>query len=516
MASAAAGPVDLGHRDRPVERDHRARRDGQQLVVQRQDLGPVGGGRDGRVAVHGVDRGLDLVRARLAAAQALPDEGLALGDQRAVPARPVLVGEQHQRAVRGRAGRPPRLGEQHQREQPEHLGLVRHELGQQPPEPDRLGAQVGAGQRLARARRVALVEDEVDDGEHAGKPGGQVGLRRDAVRDPGVPDLGLGPDQPLGHGRFRHQEGARDLGRGEPAEQPERQRHLGGRAERRVAAGEDEPQPVVAHRALLHRLVLAACSSAAWACLPSRAASRRSRSMARLRAVVMIHPAGLGGSPADGHRLAASANASWTASSAMSMSPKTRVRTATARPYSVAEDALDVGERGRGPGHGHGQPSAMSDHRPDLDRQLARGRGLARPGERGVQVGRPDDPEPADVLLALGERPVGDEHVAAVRPQHGGRVRRVQAAGEDPGARRLHLGVHRVDVAHDRLEDLRRRRIPVRLVDAEQVLLHLGHPPDATPAGSLHPLHEPPGADRQRPGTTRNPAPRGRIPRSPC
>jgi hypothetical protein len=99
--------LDLGHRDRAVERDHRARRDGQQLVVQRQDLIPVGGGRDGRVAVHGADRGLDLVRARLAAAQALPDQGLTLGDQRVVPARPVLLAEQHQGAVRGRPGRPP-------------------------------------------------------------------------------------------------------------------------------------------------------------------------------------------------------------------------------------------------------------------------------------------------------------------------------------------------------------------------------------------------------------------------
>ena len=55
--------------------------------------------------------------------------------------------------------------------------------------------------------------------------------------------------------------------------------------------------------------------------------------------------------------------------------------------------------------------------------------------------------EPAEVLLALGERPVGDEHVAAVGPQHGGRVRRVQAAGEDPGPGGPHLGVHRLDVA---------------------------------------------------------------------
>jgi hypothetical protein len=36
--------------------------------------------------VDGADRGLDLVRAGLTAAQALPDQGLALGDQRAVPA----------------------------------------------------------------------------------------------------------------------------------------------------------------------------------------------------------------------------------------------------------------------------------------------------------------------------------------------------------------------------------------------------------------------------------------------
>ena len=59
--------------------------------------------------------------------------------------------------------------------------------------------------------------------------------------------------------------------------------------------------------------------------------------MARLRAVVMIHPAGLGGGPAAGHRRAASANGHRAA-------------------VLVAEGALDVGERGRG----HGQPSAMS------------------------------------------------------------------------------------------------------------------------------------------------------------
>ena len=74
---------------------------------------------------------------------------------------------------------------------------------------------------------------------------------------------------------------------------------------------------------------------AAWACRSSRVPSRRIRSIARRRAVVMIHPAGLGGTPSAGQRRSASTNASWTASSAASMSPNARTSTATARPCSA-------------------------------------------------------------------------------------------------------------------------------------------------------------------------------------
>src|SRR5438132_12572510 len=56
--------------------------------------------------------------------------------------------------------------------------------------------------------------------------------------------------------------------------------------------------------------------------------------MARLRAVVVIQPPGLGGRPSPGHLCRAAANASWTASSAASMSPKARMRDATDLPYS--------------------------------------------------------------------------------------------------------------------------------------------------------------------------------------
>src|SRR6185295_1580639 len=45
----------LGQRDRAVERDDRRRRDGQQLVVQRENLRPVGQLEQRRGGVHGVD-----------------------------------------------------------------------------------------------------------------------------------------------------------------------------------------------------------------------------------------------------------------------------------------------------------------------------------------------------------------------------------------------------------------------------------------------------------------------------
>src|SRR5687767_7460174 len=54
--------------------------------------------------------------------------------------------------------------------------------------------------------------------------------------------------------------------------------------------------------------------------------------MPRLRAVAMIQPAGLGGTPSTGHRTRATTNAAWTASTARSKSPRKRTSVATALP----------------------------------------------------------------------------------------------------------------------------------------------------------------------------------------
>src|SRR6266540_939556 len=210
-------------------------------------------------------------------------------------------------------------------------------------------------------------------------------------------------------------------------------------------------------------------SRAAWACRSSRDASRRRRSIARLRAVVMIHPAGLGGSPVDGHRRTATVNASWTASSATSMSRKRLTRTATARPYS-SRNTRSISEAARA--GTRGSVLGLVLERPHLDRQRDRPGGLTAPFERGVEVGRPDDHEAAAVLLALGVRAVGREHLALLEPHDGGRARGVQAPVEDPRARGLDLPDQGVDVPHHLLEIHGGWGRSVGLVDAEQVLLH--------------------------------------------
>src|SRR5437762_1284676 len=76
-----------------------------------------------RVAVHGVDGGLDLVRTWRVAAQAGAHQRLALGDQRPVPERAVLVGEPDQRAV-GRPARRPARSEEHTSELQSPMYLV--------------------------------------------------------------------------------------------------------------------------------------------------------------------------------------------------------------------------------------------------------------------------------------------------------------------------------------------------------------------------------------------------------
>src|SRR5213080_3066667 len=117
--------------------------------------------------------------------------------------------------------------------------------------------------------------------------------------------------------------------------------------------------------------------------------------MARFRAVVVIQPPGLGGSPSPGHLRRATANASCTASSATSMSPKTRIRAATDRPDSARKIRPISASPGLGAARGPLTRSGprFVPERADLDRGPDDGARLGRPEERGIEILSGDDVE---------------------------------------------------------------------------------------------------------------------------
>ena len=76
--------------------------------------------------------------------------GAAAPDRGPVPPSPVLVRQQHRLAVGSGAGREPGGGQLEQREQAVDLGLVGHQAGEDPGQPDRLVGEVGPDQVVAR------------------------------------------------------------------------------------------------------------------------------------------------------------------------------------------------------------------------------------------------------------------------------------------------------------------------------------------------------------------------------
>src|SRR5712691_3427247 len=155
------GALNLADRDGSVEGNDRRGGDRKQLVVQGDDLRPVGLFECGSVRVHGVDGGLQLVRAGLVAAEAATDDRLSFLDQGAIPTATVLLAEQRKAAVRANARCAAGLAQEQQRQQAGYLRLVGQKGREDPRQADRLGAETGFG--LAGLPGGI---DEVDDGEH--------------------------------------------------------------------------------------------------------------------------------------------------------------------------------------------------------------------------------------------------------------------------------------------------------------------------------------------------------------
>src|SRR6266487_5828520 len=173
-----------------------------------------------------------------------------------------------------------------------------------------------------------------------------------------------------------------------------------------------------------------ASRSAKAVCRSASPRSRRSRSMALLRAVVVIQAPGFGGTPSAGQRSQATRNASATASSARSKSPSRRMRVATALPDSSRKTCWTLSPTSAATlatAPPRFVPLAwISAHVGELhDRPHLYGTavGAGDPGRGGdcfVEVPAVHDVEAAELLLGLGEGPVGGERLAAAHLHRGG------------------------------------------------------------------------------------------------
>ena len=148
---------------------------------------------------------------------------------RPVPQRPVLVLQQDELAAGPLRAARLESWRSMSASRPEHLGLVRHERGQQLPQPDGLVAELAADERFSAGRRVPLVEGEVEDAEDRAKPLGEQVVRRYAERDAGLADLPLRAHEPLRERRL----GTRNARAISAVVRPETMRSVSGMRRRR-------------------------------------------------------------------------------------------------------------------------------------------------------------------------------------------------------------------------------------------------------------------------------------------
>ena len=100
-------------------------------------------------------------------------------DARLIPAGAVLDVERHDVAERVDPAGPPGVVQLHQGEQALHLRLVWQQLGDDRRQADRFPGQRHARDVDAAGRVIALVEHEVQHGEHTVEPLGEL-IRRAA------------------------------------------------------------------------------------------------------------------------------------------------------------------------------------------------------------------------------------------------------------------------------------------------------------------------------------------------
>jgi hypothetical protein len=138
--------------------------------------------------------------------------------------------------------------EKHQRQECVALAPFRApgtQFHQQAPEAHSLQTQLLPHKGVPRRRGIPLVKDEIHDGEHRLQPRVEDLRRRDGIGDLCIADLALSPYEPLRHRGERDEERPGDLLGREPTDRSQCESDLGLSGQRRMAAGEHQPQLVV-------------------------------------------------------------------------------------------------------------------------------------------------------------------------------------------------------------------------------------------------------------------------------
>src|SRR2546428_283739 len=195
----------------------------------------------------GGDRALERVRAQPAAELfGTRERRETTTDEDVIPATAVLIEQEDGFPRRADPRAQARRLDLHQRDEAMDLRLLRSELGQDATETERILAERRPDPVVTSGRRVALVENEVDDLEHRRQTGGQLFPPGDLEWDARLGEGPLGPNDSLGDGWLRDEERARDLLGCQATEQPERKRNARFSREHGVTRREHKAQQVVA------------------------------------------------------------------------------------------------------------------------------------------------------------------------------------------------------------------------------------------------------------------------------
>src|SRR5437588_2110903 len=114
QAKRGVRTLHLGEGYRAIQLYNRARSHDQELVVELEDLPPIGLGGAACVAVHGLDRGLQLVGPGPIDSQTAAHQLLSLRDEIAIPKAAVLIDEQDQVTVGSDSRLTPRVDQKHE------------------------------------------------------------------------------------------------------------------------------------------------------------------------------------------------------------------------------------------------------------------------------------------------------------------------------------------------------------------------------------------------------------------